>query len=96
MSEESSTSQALLILEALAQVLESAEDGHTGIEDAKLHAGYVRAAAEAVMHDTGITTEQRKAAEKWGLSEWVNSLITILYPAEQVEARHAQLLQRQS
>ncbi|QJW38761.1 hypothetical protein [Cellulosimicrobium protaetiae] len=96
MADESSTSQALLILEALARVLESAEDGLTGIEDAKLHAGYTRAAAEAVMRDAGITAEQRKAAEEWGLNEWVNSLITILYPGEQVEARHAQLLQQQS
>jgi hypothetical protein len=88
---ESSTVQALMILEALAQVLASAE-GHMGSEYAVQHAGYVRDAARAVIRDAGVEAADLEEAEKWGSGEWVRSLLAILYPSEQLEDRYEKIL----
>lgn len=87
---ESDSTQALLILDALAQVLDAAE-GHMGADWAQMHAGYVRDAAKAVQRDTGITDSQLDNAHAYAQDEWVVAFTNILYPTEQVKDRYEKI-----
>lgn len=84
---------AVIILEALAKVLQASPFGLTE-EDTADHVGYVREAASAVARAADLDPEQLMAAKLYGGSKWTTALLNILFPRDQVMDVYARMARR--
>lgn len=81
----------LMILEALARVIET-EQGQMSASWSRMHAGYIRSAIDDAATRLGISKEQLAASFTYSGDEWVDALIAILRTGPEVGAHKERVL----